>query len=233
MRFQGIPCSPTAKFTRFWATQYTSQMTIDPRRRTFLGRLQPEIAAFALAGICACSTADLAAATIALHQDAVTAAVAHRLFTSNGKRMLSGSLASCTYVYLEQPAVTFRDRRLFLRAHLAGRAGLKMNGSCMGAGDAFYTTVSGQPYVNGETIALKDFRLDEGKAEYRGLLVPLLQQQIPSLLGLNLRDELTKLLQNNSSEFKVTLMQFQLIDVTALDGLLTVRFDFALRANKP
>jgi hypothetical protein len=198
-----------------------------------LGRLQSEIAAFALAGICAGSTADPAAATIALQQDAVTAVVAHRLLTSDGKRMLSGSLASCTYVYLEQPAITFQDRRLFLRAHLAGRVGLKSNGTCVGAGDAFYTTVSGLPYIAGQTVALKDFRLDEGKPEYRGLLVPLLQQQIPSLLGLNLRDELTKLLQNNSSEFKVTLMQFQLIDVTALDGLLTVRFDFALQANKP
>jgi hypothetical protein len=216
-----------------WSSQYTTRMTIDLRRWTFLGRAQPEIAAFALAVICGCGTADLAAATIALHQDAVTATVARRLFTNNGKRMLSGSLASCTYVYLEQPAVALRDGRLFLRVHLAGRAGLNMNGSCVGAGDAFYTTVSGQPYVDGETIGLKGFRVDEGKAEYRGLLEPLLQQQIPSLLGLNLRDELTRLFQNNSSEFKVTLLQFQLIDVAARDGLLTVHFDFALRANKP
>lgn len=186
-----------------------------------------------LAAVCAIGTADVAAATIALHQDAVTAAVANRLFANNGKRVLSGSLASCTYVYLEQPAVTLRDGRLFLRVRLAGRAGLKVNGSCVGAGDAFYTTVSGQPHIKGETIALRDFRLDEGKAEYRGLLEPLLRQQIPLLLGLNLRDELTRLLQNNSSEFKVTLTQFQLIDVAARDGLLAVRFDFALQANKP
>ena len=208
-------------------------MTIDPRRRALLRGARVEMAAFALAGICSVHATDVPAATIALQQDAVTAAVAHRLFTDHGRRMLSGSLASCTYVYLEQPAVAFRDRRLFLRVHLAGRVGLKSNGACVGAGDAFYTTVSGLPYIAGETVALKDFRLDEGKAEYRGLLVPLLQQQIPSLLGLDLRDELTKLLQNSSSEFKVTLMQFQLIEVTALDGLLTVRFDFALQANKP
>lgn len=185
-----------------------------------------------LAGVLG-SVVNAEAATIALQQDAVTAAVARRLFTNNGKRMLSGSLASCTYVYLEQPAVELRDGRLFLRVHLAGRAGLKVNGSCVGAGDAFYTTVSGQPYVNAETIGLKDFRVDEGNAKYRGLLEPLLRQQIPSLLGLNLRDELTRLLQNNASEFKVTLMQFQLIDVGARDGLLTVRFDFALQATKP
>jgi hypothetical protein len=208
-------------------------MTIDVGRQTPPGKALSGIAALALAGIIANCTADLAAATIALQQDAVTAVVAHRLFTNNGRRMLSGSLASCTYVYLEQPAIAFRDGRLFLRVHLAGRVGLKSNGMCVGAGDAFYTTVSGRPYVEGETIALKDFRLDEGKAEYRGLLEPLLQQQIPSLLGLNLRDELTRLLLNNSSEFKVALVRFQLMDVTALEGLLTVRFDFALQADKP
>lgn len=208
-------------------------MTLDLRCGTFFGRARPGIAAFALACICAGGTTDVAAASIALHQDAVTAAVAHRLFGNDGKRMLSGSLASCTYVYLEQPTVALRDGRLFLRVRLAGRAGLKVNGSCVGAGDAFYTTVSGQPHIKGEAIALKDFRMDEGKAEYRGLLEPLLQQQVPKLLGLNLRDELTRLLQNNSSEFKVSLTQFQLIDVAARDALLTVRFDFALQASKP
>lgn len=58
-----------------------------------------------LIGVLGCS-ADAAAATIALHQDAVSAAVLRRVFASDGKRMLSGSLASCTYVYVEQPAVS-------------------------------------------------------------------------------------------------------------------------------
>lgn len=208
-------------------------MTTDRRERMAAGTAQAKIAAVALAGLCACGAADVAAATIALHQDAATAIVVRRLFTNNGKRMLSGSLASCTYVYLEQPAVAFRDGRLVLRVHLAGHAGVVVKGSCVGAGDAFYTTVSGQPHVEGETIGLRNFRVDEGKAEYRGLLEPLLQQQIPSLLGLNLREELNKLFQNNASEIKVTLLHFQLLDVAARDGLLTVHFDFALQANKP
>jgi len=64
------------------------------------------------------------------------------------------------------------------------------------------------------------------------LLEPLLRQQIPLLLGVNLRGELMRLLQDNTSGFEVSLTQFKLIDVTALDGLLSVRFDFALRADK-
>ena len=190
------------------------------------------VAAILLA--CAAGTAaEATAATIALHQDAVSLAVAQRLFTSNGKRVLSGNLASCNYVYLEQPVVTFRDRRLFLRVHLAGRVGMKASGNCVGAGDAFYTTVSGQPVIAGETVALNDFRMDEGRPEYRKLLEPFLRQQIPSLLGLNLREELAKGLQNSGSAFKLALTGFQLLDVAAGEGMLTIRFDFALQATKP
>ena len=174
-----------------------------------------------------------AAATIQLHQDAVTTAVARRVFTDNGRRVLTGNMSSCTYAYLEQPAVAFRDGRLYLRVHLAGRAGLRVNGSCVGAGDSFHTTVSGQPYVAGETIALRDMRLDEGKPEYRGLLESLLQQKVRALLGLNLRDELNKLAQNSATDFRMTLTQFKLIDIAARDALLTVRFDFALQATTP
>ena len=68
---------------------------------------------------------------------------------------------------------------------------------------------------------------------YRGLLEPLLRQQIPALLGLNLRHELTKMFQNNAAEARMTLTQFQLLEVTAKDGLLAVRFDFSLMANSP
>lgn len=189
------------------------------------------IAAVSYAWLCAALGADAAAASIQLHQDAVTAAVTRRVFSDNGKRNLTGNPASCTHAYLEQPSIAFKGGRLYLRVHLAGRAGLRMNGSCVGASDAFFTTISGQPFVAGETIALRDVRLDEGKAEYRGLLEGLLQQQVRALLGVNLREELNKLAQNNAAEFKVTVTQFRLLDVTARDGVLTVRFDFALEAT--
>lgn len=183
--------------------------------------------------IVAAAVSDALAATIQLHQDAATSLVARRLFTDNGRRVLTGDPASCTYAYLERPAVAFRDGRLILRVHLAGRAGLRVNGSCVGAGDAFYTTVSGQPYVAGETIALRDMRLDEGKPEYRQLVESLLQQQVRTLLGVNLRDELNKVAQSNTTEVRMTLTQFKLIDIAARDALLTVRFDFALQATRP
>jgi len=201
-------------------------------RRRGRSRTWSRLAAILLAGLGG-GAAEVAAATLALHQDAVTAVVAQRLFTSNGKRMLSGSLASCTYVYIEKPAVAFRDRRLFLRVHVAGQVGLRSGGNCIGKGDAFHATVSGLPAIDGDKIALKDLRMDEGRAEYRGLLEPLLRQQIPSLLGLNLREEISKGLQNSGSPLKLALTEFRLLDVMVGTGMLTIRFDFALQAGGP
>jgi hypothetical protein len=163
-------------------------------------------------------------------QDAVTVAVARRMFTDQGRKLLAGNPASCTYAYLEQPSITFRASRIVLRVHLAARAGLASNGRCVGPSDAFGATLSGRPVIDGETIAVRDVRMDEGKPEYRSLLEPLLQRQLPALLGANLRTELARYLDSNISDFKMTVRDFRLQDVAAADGLLTVRFDFALQA---
>ncbi|MEO7762364.1 MAG: hypothetical protein ABIS68_10690 [Casimicrobiaceae bacterium] len=169
------------------------------------------------------------AASIVLHQDAVSAAVAHRLFVDNGKRMLAGSLATCAFAYAEQPTVTFRGGRVFLRMHLSGRAAVSVNGACMGPGDSFNATVSGQPYIEGDRIAVRDVRMDEGKKEYRGMVEPLVRSQLPALLGSNLRAEFGRYLDSNIADLRLTVTQFQLQEVVVNDGTLTVRFDFALQ----
>ena len=178
------------------------------------------------------SASNAPAASIAIHQDVVTSNVTRRLFTDNGRRMLTGSIPSCNYAYLERPSVTLRDGRLFLRMQLIASAGISVRGACKGAGDSFVTTVSGQPFVTADSVGLRDFRLDEGREMYRGLLDPLLRRQIPSLLGVNLRDELTRAFQSHTPDFKVTLSQLQLQDAVARDGYLTVHFDFAVIANE-
>ena len=171
-------------------------------------------------------------ASVALGQDAVTAAVQKRLFTDDGRKMLAGSAGTCNFAYAEQPAVTFRGGRIFLRLHFSGRAGMSVNGACMGGSDSFHATVSGQPYVEGEAISVRDVRMDEGKKEYRGLLEPLLRRQLPAMLGSNLRNELARYLDSNIAEFRMIVREFRLQDVSASDGTLQVRFDFALQAAR-
>jgi hypothetical protein len=170
-----------------------------------------------------------AAASLAFQQDGVTAVVQNRLFTDRGKRVLAGNINSCIYAYAEQPVVTFRSGRIFMRMHLSGRAGVSVNGACVGPAEAFHATLSGQPYIDGETISVRDVRLEEGKREYRGLLEPLLRQQLPSLLGSNLRMELGRYLEGSQSDFRMAVTQFQLQDVVATDGWFSVRFDFAIQ----
>jgi hypothetical protein len=169
------------------------------------------------------------AASVALHQDAVTSAVTRRLFTDNGRKMLAGNPSSCNYAYAERPSISFHNGRIYLRMQFSGRAGVVVNGTCAGASEAFPTTVSGEPYANGENISVRNVRVEEGKKEYRALLEPLLRRQLPQLLGSNLRQELTRYLDGNIAEFRMAVTEFQLQNVTASDGVLTVRFDFALQ----
>lgn len=172
------------------------------------------------------------AASVALHQDAVTSAVTRRLFSDNGRKMLAGDASTCNYAYAERPAIAFRNGRVYLRLHFSGRAGVIVNGTCAGASEAFAATVSGEPYPNGENISVRDVRVEEGKKEYRSLLEPLLRRQLPELLGSNLRHELTRYLDGNIAEFRMAVTEFQLQNVTASDGVLTVRFDFALQGMR-
>lgn len=191
------------------------------RRKTLLIRLL-------LLGALASGPVD--AAIVALGQDAVGAAVVRRLFTDKGRRVLAGDVSSCNYAYVEQPAVAFRGGRIVLRVHFVGRAGLSSNGRCMGPSDAFAATVSGQPVIEGDTISVRDVRMEEGKKEYRALLEPLLRRQLPALIGSNLRGELTHHLESTIQDFRMAVREFRLQDVTASDGVLTIRFDFALNA---
>jgi len=171
------------------------------------------------------------AATLVLDQDAVTAAVTRRLFTNDGRRMLAGTVDSCSHAYAERPAIAFRGGRIVLRMRFAGRAGVNTSGGCVGAADAFFATLSGQPYVQGDTIGIRDVRMEEGKREYRELLEPLLRRQLPALLGSNLRQEFARFLDASVADFRLDVTLFQLQDVSASDGALTVRFDFALHGR--
>jgi hypothetical protein len=181
-----------------------------------------------LLGVLASSPVE--AAVVALGQDAVSAAVVRRLFTDHGRRVLAGDVSSCNYAYVEQPVVTFRGGRIQLRLRFAGRAGLSSNGRCMGASDAFGAMVSGQPAIEGDTISVRDVRMEEGKQEYRTLIEPLLRRQLPALIGSNLRGELSRYLESSVHDFRMAVREFRLQDVTANDGVLTIRFDFALSA---
>ena len=183
-----------------------------------------------VAVMCACVTGTHAS-TLAIHQNAVTTVIFKRLFADNGRRLLTGAIGSCNYAYLERPAVTLRDGRLFLRMHVVAQAGIIVSGQCRGAGDAFMTTISGQPYVTADGVSIRDFRLEEGRDLYKNLLDPLLRRQVPALLSANLRDELTRGLQNQAPDFRFSVAQLAIQDATARDGYLTIRFDLGLVAN--
>lgn len=145
--------------------------------------------------------------------------------------MLSGDPATCVYATLDSPSTQFRDGRVYVRARFAGATAALVNGRCVGSGDTFWLTVSAAPAVAGETVGLRDPRLEEGNDVYRPLIELFLTAFAPRALNVNLRDEVTKLLRDPRVQFQVTVPKIDVQSAAIRDGALNIRFDFRLEAR--
>lgn len=173
------------------------------------------------------------AADITLYASAIDTALKTEIFASDGKYLLSGEVKSCSYAYLERPSTSLRDGRIFVRMHFSGRAGIPNGATCVGPGEAFWLTVSGRPYFQGELVGITDFRLEEGQDVYGygPLLEGFLASSVPKALNLNLRQEVMKILTSTATPYKVFLPRLELQKVVAENNALRVLFDFSLEGR--
>jgi hypothetical protein len=185
----------------------------------------------ALAMVVATCSATAQAAEIVLFPSAVDAALKRELFNSNGKFVVAGDPRSCAFTTLEQPATSFREGRLFLRSYLVTRAGLPSGSQCVGGGDAFWVTVSAEPFVARDILGLRAARTEDAPLHYRALVEIFLRAFAPQALNINLRDELTKVLRDPRVGYQVSVPTIDVQSIVARDNALTVRFDFRLEAR--
>ena len=170
------------------------------------------------------------AAEIALYQSALQKAVDREVFGGTGRRVLSGNPRDCSHALVEQPAVTLRDGRLYLRARFAARAGVRVGAECAGTGESFWFEVSGRPAADGETVSLADLRLHEIKEFYRPLIETLMAGPVARAVQINLRAELQKVLSGDIG-YQATLPKLAIQSVTTTDQAITMVFDFRLEAR--
>jgi len=165
------------------------------------------------------------AATLVLHRSAIDTTLNRQVFTQQGKYVLSGSLQSCSYAYLERPRSSLREGRFYLNAHFSARVAQQVGDRCLGGDDAFDVTVSARPSFKGAIVGLEDFRLEQGKEAYRPLLEVLLTQAIPRALTVDLRQEIAKLLQSASTPYQITVQSIAVQSVGAADDMLRVELE--------
>lgn len=172
------------------------------------------------------------AADITLHASAIDAGLRKEVFRAPGGRyMLSGDLETCNYAYLEKPSTKLREGRIHLRMHFTAQVGVDRGSSCAGHVEAFWVTVSGRPYLRGESIGVNDFRLEEGQELAAPMLQDFLAATVPRALNINLRQELTRLLAANAPPYQVSLTRLELQGLAAERDMLRLKFDFSLEGR--
>lgn len=189
-----------------------------------------------LAGICLVGTAVLGCgashgADITLHASAIDAGLKKEIFRTGGRYLLSGDLDSCSYAYLEKPATSLRGGRIYLRMHFSAQVGVAGGAGCVAHTDAFWVSVSGRPYLRGEVVGISEFRLEEGSDVVGPMLESFLAANLPRVINVNLRQELTRILSDSSPPYKVTLPRLELRGLDADRNALRLEFDFSLEGR--
>lgn len=139
--------------------------------------------------------------------------------------------SKCNYTYLELPEVGFANDRVTIRLHLSARAGQEISGQCVGAGEAFWLTISGTPYVDGAVVGVKNAHIVQiDNPSYRVLLEAALQGLVNGLrndVGASLRAAFAK----DVNHYRLTVNNLAITNLRARDNLLRATIDFELTGD--
>jgi len=169
------------------------------------------------------------AAELVLEKSAVETLVKASLFQKQGRYYLQEG--PC-YAYLESPSVELRAGRVRIRSRLSARLGLEVQDNCLGPAFGSWTVVSGQAGYQEGRLRLTGLRVDEVEgAPVSVLLESGLLPRLPQLVNLDIAAAVRTMLTQTTAGLRPTLDRFEITSVEAENDKLTVRFDFALRAQ--
>ncbi|MEO8849725.1 MAG: hypothetical protein ABI440_13990 [Casimicrobiaceae bacterium] len=112
---------------------------------------------------------------VVVHASAFAKALKGQLFKDHGRFYLRRP-DRCNDPYLESPTVSFRQGRVYVGAHFAGRIGMLIAGVCQSVAEPSAITLSARPVVRAQEVVLEDVRV-EGAAN------PLVAAALENLIG--------------------------------------------------
>ena len=148
--------------------------------------------------------------------------------TEGGRRYLQGGPEeTCAYAFIQDPRVSAIGARMQVRFLFAGRAGKRVAGRCVGAGDNFDIIVSGVPrYADG------DIFLDEAKFEADHKLFAvfstLIERQLAPLLRIRasppVESYVAQLTSRGVGTVRLESMDIQSIELGASSAVIEADF---------
>lgn len=94
-----------------------------------------------------------------VHPSMVVKALKAQLFKDRGRYYLQRP-DRCNDPYLENPTVSFKQGRIYLGAHFAGRIGALIGGICQSATEPSAIMLSARPVAHLHEVALEEVRLE-------------------------------------------------------------------------
>ena len=134
-----------------------------------------------LSVLCASSFALAAPSAYAIdlvvHSSVVAKALKAQVFKDKGRYYLQRP-DRCSDPYLENPTVSFKQGRVYVGAHFAGRIGALIGGVCQSATEPSAIMLSARPVLRSQQAALEDVRLEAADK-------PMVAAALQNLIGAN------------------------------------------------
>jgi hypothetical protein len=115
---------------------------------------------------------------LVVHASMVVKALKAQLFKDQGRYYLHRP-DRCNDPYLENPTVSFKQGRVYVGAHFAGRIGALIAGVCQSATEPSAIMLSARPVVRLQQAALEDVRLESADK-------PMVAAALQNLIGADL-----------------------------------------------
>ena len=112
-----------------------------------------------------------------VHASTLVKALKAQVFKDKGRYYLQRP-ERCNDPYLENPTVSFKQGRVYVGAHFAGRIGALIGGGCQSATEPSAIMLSARPVLRLQEAALEDVRLESADK-------PMVAAALQNLIGAN------------------------------------------------
>ena len=138
---------------------------------------KPRVSTLLLASTFALAAPSAHAIDLVVHASTVAKALKAQVFKDKGRYYLQKP-DRCSDPYLENPTVSFKQGRVYIGAHFAGKIGALIGGQCQSATEPSAVMLSARPVLRAQQAALEDVRLEAADK-------PMVAAALQNLIGAN------------------------------------------------
>jgi len=138
---------------------------------------KPNVLLLLFASTLALAAPSAQAIDLVVHASMVVKALKAQVFKDKGRYYLQPP-SRCNNPYLENPTVSFKQGRVYIGAHFAGRIGALIGGVCQSATEPGAIMLSARPVLRAQQAALEDVRIEAADT-------PMVAAALQSLIGGN------------------------------------------------